>query len=338
MDLSGKSEVLGMSSTNHETTAAQFLAWVKSIRRAPGQEGDYAPHKPLMLLLALARAQQGCDRLARFEEIESHLKSLLAEFAKSGAVQTRHLPFWRLKNDHDGRIWQVEDTTRAINVAATDPPSLTILRASDVAAGFPPDVAAALAHDPDLIVEAARVILDSTFPKTLHEDIAQAVGLDLRLSATSQRVSDVEEPYAVTEPRRRRDPGFRDAVLRAYEYRCCVCGFDLRVSHIPVGLEAAHIQWHTVGGPDEVPNGLALCALHHKLFDLGAFTVEPNELRVLFSEHAISGARGLGEEMRHHGQRMHPPQRSDLKPGQSYLAWNLRNVFKAPARGITTNA
>lgn len=29
------------------------------------------------------------------------------------------------------------------------------------------------------------------------------------------------------------------------------------------------------------PNGLALCALHNKLFDLGTFTVEPAEKRVI---------------------------------------------------------
>ena len=41
----------------------------------------------------------------------------------------------------------------------------------------------------------------------------------------------------------------------------------------PIGLEAAHIKWHSVGGPPEVENGLALCVLHHKFFDSGLFTV-----------------------------------------------------------------
>jgi putative restriction endonuclease len=36
-----------------------------------------------------------------------------------------------------------------------------------------------------------------------------------------------------------------------------------------VGLEAAHVRWHSQDGPDVVANGLALCALHHALFDLG---------------------------------------------------------------------
>ena len=132
--------------------------------------------------------------------------------------------------------------------------------------------------------------------------------------------------------RRRRDPGFRERVLRAYEYRCCVCGFDLPIGLTPAGLEAAHIQWHHVGGPDIEPNGLSLCSLHHKLFDLGAFTVEPSEHRVVFSQHAISGGRGMAGELQFHGRAIHPPQHADLLPAPEFLAWNVKNVFKAPAR------
>jgi putative restriction endonuclease len=108
-----------------------------------------------------------------------------------------------------------------------------------------------------------------------------------------------------------------------------VCGFDLRIGLTPAGLEAAHIQWHHVGGPDIESNGLSLCALHHKLFDLGAFTVEQSEHRVVFSQHAISGMAG---ELQFHGRAIHPPQHADLLPEPEFLAWNVKNVFKAPAR------
>jgi putative restriction endonuclease len=111
-----------------------------------------------------------------------------------------------------------------------------------------------------------------------------------------------------------------------------VCGFDLRIGLTPAGLEAAHIQWHHVGGPDIESNGLSLCALHHKLFDLGAFTVEPSEHRVVFSQHAISGGRGMAGELQFHGRAIHAPQHGDLLPAPEFLAWNVRNVFKAPAR------
>jgi putative restriction endonuclease len=90
-----------------------------------------------------------------------------------------------------------------------------------------------------------------------------------------------------------------------------------------------------VGGPDIEPNGLALCALHHKLFDLGAFTVEPAEYRVVvFSQLAIAGDRGADGALRHHGQPLLAPQQVDMRPAAGFLAWNLKNVFKAPGRTL----
>ncbi|NBS93575.1 MAG: hypothetical protein EBT27_07590 [Betaproteobacteria bacterium] len=323
-----------MSTTPGSQQAEETLALLGSIRRAPGQVGDYAPHKPLMLLLALARVQQGKNRLASFREVEPELKGLLQEFARSDAEKTRHLPYWRLKNDHAGRLWEVRDSAGQMHTSAVDPPALTVLRTSDVGAGFSPHIYDALRGDRQLVVKAAREILDANFPASLHADIAEAVGLDLQDATES--VSAGQHIDAAISSRRPRNPAFRQEVLRAYEYRCCVCGFDLRVGHMPAGLEAAHIQWHNIGGPDEVSNGLALCSLHHKLFDLGAFTVEHADLRVVFSQHAIAGNRGLDGELRHHGRPLLAPQQRNMRPGESYLAWNHRNVFKAPARTIET--
>ena len=60
------------------------------------------------------------------------------------------------------------------------------------------------------------------------------------------------------------DPEFPQRVLTAYEYRCAVCGYDVRLGNRELGLGAAHIKRHEAGGPDSEVNGLALCALHHK--------------------------------------------------------------------------
>lgn len=169
----------------------------------------------------------------------------------------------------------------------------------------------------------------------MHGDITATLGLDLDGTKEVREAAAPAAEYA-NAARRRRDPGFRERVLRAYEFRCCVCGFDLRIGHTPAGLEAAHIQWHHVGGPDIEPNGLSLCALHHKLFDLGVFTVEPSEHRVIFSQHAISGGRGIEGELQFHGRVIHPPQHIDLLPAPEFLAWNTKNVFKTPARHVTT--
>jgi len=55
-----------------------------------------------------------------------------------------------------------------------------------------------------------------------------------------------------------------------------------RLAATPVGIEAAHVRWHSQEGPDETANALALCALHHALFDLGVvgITEEPADQRV----------------------------------------------------------
>ncbi len=37
--------------------------------------------------------------------------------------------------------------------------------------------------------------------------------------------------------------------------------------------------------PEPVRLVLVLCSLHHKIFDLGAFTVLPENLQIVFSRH-----------------------------------------------------
>ena len=311
-------------------SAIEVLNAFENIRRAQ-RSGVYAPHKPLLILLVLARVQRGEQRLVEFNAVDQRLKQLLAEFGPSSAAKSRHYPFWHLATDGDGALWELSGPHEVLKRAAGATPSLTELRAHHVKGGFPADIDDALRHVPGLLQAVASRVLDANFPLTLHADIVASLGLDLD-GPSEVRESMPPAPVDANAQRRRRDPGFRERVLRAYEYRCCVCGFDLRIGLTPAGLEAAHIQWHHVGGPDIEPNGLSLCALHHKLFDLGAFTVEPSEHRVIFSQHAISGDRGMAGELQFHGRAIHAPQHGALLPAPEFLAWNAKNVFKAPAR------
>ena len=123
-------------------------------------------------------------------------------------------------------------------------------------------------------------------------------------------------------------------MLRAYERRCAVCGFDLRLGSVDVALEAAHIMWHQAGGPDIECNGLALCSLHHKLLDRGAFTVSA-ERRVLVSQE-VSGSAGVEEHLlRFHAGAVREPQSSEYLAKPEYLvAWD-GGVSGAGAGGIT---
>ena len=65
---------------------------------------------------------------------------------------------------------------------------------------------------------------------------------------------------------------FRERVLRAYSEQCAIC----RLHHEGL-LDAAHIlpDGHPKGEP-VVPNGLALCKLHHAAFDHHFLGVRPD--------------------------------------------------------------
>lgn len=312
-------------------SALDVLGAIEGIRAATAGNG-YAPHKPLLLLLALARVQRGEERLVEFATVEPLLKSLLKEFGPTNSELRRNLPFWHLHTDRNGLLWDLSGPSALLKRAAGHAPSITELRSNHVAGGFHPDVDACLRQTPGLVAAAARRLLDKFFPFTLHGDILDAIGLDIESSYAAQELS--ADYSGLAQTKRKRSAEFRDRVLRAYEYRCCVCGFDLRIGHLPAGLEAAHIMWHHIGGPDIEPNGLSLCALHHKLFDLGAFTVVPEGYRVVFSQHAMSGARGLGGALQHHGQAIHLPPDTGCRPAQEFLAWNVQQVFKRPARPV----
>jgi putative restriction endonuclease len=312
--------------------AEQVRKLFQEIRRAHAGDARYAPHKPLLLLMALARIQRRQSRLFTFKEIEPDFKTLLTEFGPSNAPNTRNMPFWFLRNDAQGQLWELKLPDSLQTHPKGTAPNLTAMRQDGVTGGLSSEVERDLKAHPQLLVEVARNLLHSTFPETLHDDIANVIGLDL--SDTGHRARDGED-YDQIGKRRQRNRAFRQQVLRAYEYRCCVCGFDLRLGHLPAGLEAAHIQWHTLGGPDLETNGLSLCALHHKLFDLGAFTIEPMSLKVVFSEHAMSGSRGMTGELRHHGQEFLHPADYEAMPARQFLDWNWNNVFKREARKLS---
>jgi putative restriction endonuclease len=70
----------------------------------------------------------------------------------------------------------------------------------------------------------------------------------------------------MASPSRREDAadgrGFVEEVLSAYAYQCAMCGCGGALLRNPAGLHAAHLQWHSQGGgPDDLRNGIALCAI-----------------------------------------------------------------------------
>jgi putative restriction endonuclease len=168
----------------------------------------------------------------------------------------------------------------------------------------------------------ARSLLDLHFPPSLHSELCEAVGLDL----------ESEETGRLSAIRRKRDRRMRELVLTAYEYRCAFCGYDGRIGAVPVGLEAAHVRWWAFGGPDDVDNGLCLCALHHKLFDKGVLGVDEHH-RILVSQRFVGHSPAAREHVTAlAGRPLVGPQPGARPAAVGHRTWHTRQVFRGDPR------
>jgi len=112
--------------------------------------------------------------------------------------------------------------------------------------------------------------------------------------------------------------GFRERVLRAYHQCCAIC----RLRHDEL-LEASHIlpDGHPQGEPI-VPNGLALCKLHHAAFDNYIIGVTPDlEVTVRLDVlEEIDGPMLLHGLQGFQGRHIFVPRPDHLKPNRDFLA------------------
>ena len=280
-----------------------------------------APHKPLLILYLLGRILQSKKNIVSFTEVDENVGKLLNDFGPGNKTQALY-PFWYLQNDG---FWHLSiKNTQSKTIGPV--PNKGFIRKEKVTGSFTKDVYSTLANNPIVTNKIIQNILNSHFPTSIHEDILSEIGIT---TYTAQlQVAESEQTYTTT--RKKRDPKFREKILRAYEYKCAVCGFGVRMDNTSIGLEAAHIKWHQAGGPDKEHNGLALCALHHKLFDRGAFTLENN--KILISENANGDTGFTKWLMNFHGQPLRPPQRTTYKPLTEYTDWHYREIFRGEIR------
>lgn len=129
----------------------------------------------------------------------------------------------------------------------------------------------------------------------------------------------VKQAYATRLFRQRlHQRAFRERVLRAYREQCAIC----RLRHQEL-LDAAHIIADTEeGGKPTVPNGLALCKLHHAAFDRHFLAVRDDyriEVRgdVLREQDGPMLVHGLQQL---HGQSIWVPRAPGLRPDRELLA------------------
>ena len=289
--------------------------------RVWSNDGRRAPYKPLMILWAIGRCLSGESRMTTFKRTRDDVGELVARFGphRQRPADITHYPFWRMQ--YDG-VWEI-DRPQLVSVTSSNNAHVSDLLRHGISGGLTESDYHAFQSDPQLAWQVALNLLDAHFPETVHAYILDAVGI-------GEPIATLDDETIETVVRRRpRDPAFRKSVLDAYDSRCAVCAMSLSISGNTVALEAAHIRWHASGGSNEIRNGLALCVLHHKLFDLGAFTLLP-DLSVFVS--SIVNGRGAENALgRHHRTALlaFPASIEDV-PATEYLLWHQREVFRSP--------
>ncbi|MFB4314396.1 phosphorothioated DNA-binding restriction endonuclease [Actinomadura sp. 21ATH] len=288
--------------------------WIDRVLRIRrhARHGERAPHKPLLLLLALGRFQRDGARPMEFSAAEEPLRRLLREFGPPRPTSPGY-PFHHLTNDDT--IWVVDTPAGP----GSPGPALGALRTPGVQGRLHPDLTAALTADPALLGHLARALLDANFEPSLHDDICQEVGLELDAAPAGKVLPS-------------RDPAFRMEVLEAYEFCCAFCGYEGWLNGTAVGLDAAHLQWRAYGGPDDVANGLCLCALHHRLLDRGVLGVAAD--RTVAVSRKFVGRAPSAVSLVHDlsGRPVREPQPGLPSPSPAHIGWHTDQVFRAPAR------
>jgi putative restriction endonuclease len=190
-----------------------------------------------------------------------------------------------------------------------------------------PDVEQLLS-DHGTLATAARLLLDRHFTPVLSELICAATDLDLA------GLNAAVPPETTRIRRRARRSGFAEEVLRAYAYQCAMCGFDGTLGRTPVGIEAAHVRWHSQDGPDDVANALALCALHHALLDLGVLGLTA-DLRISVSGLYVARSDAGRAVDALAGQPLLPSRPGHAAVDIVYVNWHTIQVFKGSRERVS---
>lgn len=148
-------------------SSGDVLASIARLQLSPQDQG-LAPHKPLLLLWALARlvADPETPRLFSFEDALPDVGALYGLVTNSPARVRLEEPFWRLQRDR--LLWELPEGTQLGWPTQTDPPTSERLVAVGARGGFPAALDARLRVEAGFQGKVADALL-----RRLRADYAQ---------------------------------------------------------------------------------------------------------------------------------------------------------------------
>jgi hypothetical protein len=257
-----------MVSTQELFTAVQSL-------RPHSARGEPAPHKPIVLLVALGRLAAGHDRLMQFAEVKETIDDALVA---AGRPRHAHQPFWRLLSSSP-LLWEMpeEDRRKVRQTASGDATTSSMLRTR---AGFPAATVRVL-RDPNTFSKVVA-LLSEQIPQASRAQVLALAGIAspaerpvgrrapnaavdnrgvIEPEADANHEDDEDEELAAFpegeskmrfQLHRRREKRLREAKIEEVKaatgaLRCEVpgCGFDFESVYGAQGENFAHVHHRT---------------------------------------------------------------------------------------------
>lgn len=292
-----------------------------------------APHKPVLLLSVIALIEDGQVTENRIELCPELAEAFIRYWSRvTDRKPDISLPFFHLQSDKFWHLHPNTDYETALRVA-NQIKGISRLREVVSHASLDDEFFLLLTDTVDR--ETIRQTLIRTYFHEHSEQVGELIEEAQQIGAYRESLIDeVESPFSTSKPRRRtgvntkvRDAGFRQAIMRLYDYTCAVCELRIVTMDGESATEAAHIIPFRVSQNDDARNGISLCKLHHWAFDRGLFSLSGKH-RVIVS--------GLMSDKRPTEWRLTEledkciqlPDRVKLRPAQEAMAWHRDNVLR----------
>lgn len=292
-----------------------------------------APHQPVLLLSIIELIEQG--RVCENKIIPS--PELVETFVKYWSVITDRkpnlaLPFFHLKNSN---FWHHHPNAGYENALKVVTQIKTVSRLREIMAyGYFDNDLFMLLTQPDSREYIRQKLID-TYLAHKKQEIINLINEEKQISEYSDKIveqvenaffSEGEFPQFEAENKIRK-AGFRQAIMRIYEYTCSVCQIHILTLDGESVTEAAHIIPFSISKNDDVRNGISLCKLHHWAFDKGLISLNKTH-RVIVSE--LISERGPTEWRLKtlQGKEILLPDHKELYPAQEALAWHREQQLR----------
>ncbi len=238
--------------------------------RVDRSKGDFAPHKPILLLSIIAEMEAGNineNRIYITPELVARFKDLWQLLAHNTVfIANFSLPFYHLKNE---RFWRLH-TFIGKEIILTSSKSIKSF-------GYLKDVVDYASFDETLYqllsLPPSREILKTSLLQhyfnrgtispennTIQEISTQILNDTASIYKARAEQFDEEEVFV-------RGGVFKKEIPRIYNYTCCISGMRVMASGSIQMIDASHIVPFSESHDDTIGNGISLCPNLHRAFD-----------------------------------------------------------------------